>query len=109
EPKTFSIDGDDETRADLAEGLQIGDFIRMRKPRRGANARGREICGPLSLGGLRWQRDRFAESDTGLESKALLDRTKRRSCGYVETAVRAYAGTNGDLFHRRDDRTRHSG
>src|SRR5262249_56036510 len=109
QPEAFSVHGDDETGADLTERLEISDFVGMRKTRWRVRVRRREICSPLRSGGLQWWYGWFAEGYAGLERKALLDGTKRRGRGEIESAVGANARTDRDLFHSWDDCARNSG
>ena len=50
DPQAFAVHRDDETGADLAERLEIGDFVGMRERCRSVAARRREIRRPVRLG-----------------------------------------------------------
>src|SRR5260370_40528315 len=95
DPEAFAIHGDDETRTDLSQRLQIHDLIGPRK-RGGGVAIGRgKISGPGSRGILRWS-DSGAERRARVKGEALLDGAPGRRGG-VENGGRAGAGAPDDI------------
>src|SRR5260370_26767 len=89
EPEAFAVYRDDEAGADLAERLEVGDLVGMRK-RCGSVAVGAgKICGPVrsgQLSGEAWG----AEGCAWFEGEALLAGLQRRGA-QIEAAVGAHA------------------